>query len=217
MTGHVKVGGAWKSVASLHGKIAGAWSEVQDGYTKVSGAWEQFYSATVPGDFELIETHILGSSQASVTFSNLGDYSSTYKHLQIRAVVRSNRADTDTRVRLQFNAKTAANYFSHELRADGSSVISGNILSVSSMLIGRVNASTAAANAFGALVLDVLDPYSTSKNKTFRSFCGNQGLNRIGLYSGSLAETPAVTEIKIIDEFASFVAGSRFSIYGIRG
>jgi hypothetical protein len=40
----------------------------------------------VAGDYELISSEILGTTAASVTFSSLGDYSSTYKHLQIRAV-----------------------------------------------------------------------------------------------------------------------------------
>ena len=168
-------------------------------------------------DYELISTTVLAGTAASVTFSSLGDYSSTYKHLQIRAVARSSRAETDSRIRLQFNAQTGSTYFSHELDGNGSSVGSSATTSSSSILIGRTTGSTSTANAFGGLVIDVLDAYSTSKNKTFRAMSGVTGFNRIGLYSGSLAYTPAVTEIKVIDEFANFVAGSRFSLYGIKG
>jgi hypothetical protein len=171
----------------------------------------------VAGDYELISTTTLGTAAASVTFSSLGDYSSTYKHLQIRLAARSSRADTDTRIRLQFNAQTGSTYFSHELRGDGSTVSASATTSSSSIFIGRTTASTSTANAFGGLVIDVLDAYSTSKNKTFRAMSGVTGYNRVGLYSGSLAYTPAVTEIKVIDEFANFVAGSRFSLYGIKG
>jgi len=170
------------------------------------------------GAYELIESNILGSAQTSITFSGLATYASTYKHLQIRALSRSTRADTDTRIRLQFNTITASNYFSHELVGNGSTVTSGATTSSSSILIGRANAATSTANAFGGIVIDLLDAYSTSKNKTFRALSGvTGGYNRIGLYSGSLAETPAITEIKILDEFASFVSGSRFSLYGIKG
>jgi hypothetical protein len=42
-------------------------------------------------DYELISTQILTSPQSSITFSSLGTYSSTYKHLQVRAVARSTR------------------------------------------------------------------------------------------------------------------------------
>ena len=45
-----------------------------------------------PSSFDLIQTYTLSSNQASVTFSNLGDYSSTYKHLQLRMVAKSNRS-----------------------------------------------------------------------------------------------------------------------------
>ena len=45
MTGHVKVGGAWKALDGLHVKVGGAWKAVNNGYVKVSGAWKEFYAA----------------------------------------------------------------------------------------------------------------------------------------------------------------------------
>jgi hypothetical protein len=175
-------------------------------------------SGEVPSDYELISTTILGTATSSVTFSSLGDYSSTYKHLQIRSVARSTRAgETNSRIRLQFNGITAANYFWHDLRGDGSAVTSGSQLLTSSMGMGRITAASSTANAFAATVIDALDCFSTSKNKTFRSLSGMTSENFIRLQSGSLAETDSITEITLLDEFGSFVAGSRFSLYGIKG
>jgi hypothetical protein len=166
--------------------------------------------------YELISSTILGSSQPSVTFSSLGDYSSTYKHLQIRAVARSTRADVDSAINVQFNATTSG-YFYHELQGNGSSVSSSASTSQSSMRLGFTTGNSSASNAHGAMVLDVLDAYSTTKNKTFRALTGGTDLNRIRLTSGSLALTNSITEIKLIDAFASFNTGSRFSIYGLKG
>jgi hypothetical protein len=170
----------------------------------------------VDTDFELIQTYTLGSAQASVTFSSLASYSSTYKHLQIRAVARSTRADFDSAINVQFNATTSG-YFYHELQGNGSTVSSSASTSQSSMRLGFTTGNSSASNAHGAMVLDVLDAYSATKNKTFRALTGGTDLNRIRLTSGSLALTNSVTEIKLIDAFANFNTGSRFSLYGIKG
>lgn len=172
--------------------------------------------AAVAGSYDLISTTTLGTASSFVTFSNLGDYSSTYKHLQIRVVARSTRADVDSAIGVQFNATTSG-YFHHELQGNGSTVSSSASTSQSSMRLGFTTGNSSAANAFGAMVLDVLDPYSTTKNKTFRALTGGTDLNRIRLTSGSLALTNSVTEIKLNDNFANFAIGSRFSIYGLKG
>jgi len=170
----------------------------------------------VQGDYELIETQILGSSQANITFSNLNTYSSTYKHLQIRAAVRSTRAAINSDVGVQFNTNTTG-YFWHEIQGNGSIVEGGAVTATSSMRLGMASGATATANAFSPTVIDLLDAYSTTKNKTFRGLTGVAEAPRIRLTSGSLASTSSLTEIKLLDLFGSFVAGSRFSIYGIRG
>lgn len=167
------------------------------------------------GDYELISTTTLSSAASFVTF-NVSSFASTYKHLQIRAVARSTRADVDSAIGVQFNATTSG-YFWHELQGNGSTVSSSASTSQTSMRLGYTTGNSSAANAFGAMVLDVLDPYSTTKNKTFRALTGGTDLNRIRLTSGSLALTDSMTEIKLLDNFANFAIGSRFSIYGIRG
>jgi hypothetical protein len=170
------------------------------------------------GDYELIETAILGSSAPSVTFNNLDAWSSTYKHLQIRYTARSTRsAELVSVLGLQFNNITAANYFHHHLSGNGSSVSSFAATGSTSLRVGLATGASSTANNFGAGVVDLLDSYSTTKNKTFRSLTGLTNGNFVRLKSGSLAETASVTEIKILDLFGDFVAGSRFSLYGIRG
>jgi len=171
----------------------------------------------VAGSYELIASEILGSAQSSITFSNLGDYSSTYKHLQIRGVTRSTRSgETDSTFDVRFNGVTSG-YFWHQLRGNGSSVISEAATSATLMRLGYSTAANSAGNAFGTTVVDVLDAYSTTKNKTFRSLSGITNGNQISLASGSLANTNSVTSITVLDNFGNFVAGSRFSLYGIRG
>jgi hypothetical protein len=167
--------------------------------------------------YELISTEILTASQASVTFSSLATYASTYKHLQIRMTTRDNRGGAENSLRVQFNADTASNYSSHLLNGNGSSVSSGSELDTN-MLAGRSTSTSSAANNFGAGVIDILDSFSTTKNKTLRSLSGSTNDNRITLFSGSYRSTSALSQITLFPAVSgSFVTGCRFSLYGIRG
>ena len=77
--------------------------------------------------------------------------------------------------------------------------------------------SAATASAFGGGVVDILDPYSTTKNKTIRGLGGLAATN-IALRSGSWASTDSVTSITCLPfSGGNWVAGSRFSLYGIKG
>jgi cytochrome P450 len=77
--------------------------------------------------------------------------------------------------------------------------------------------NTATASAFGAGVVDILDSYSTTKNKTIRAFYGKAtASNRIALSSGFWNNTAALTQVRF-SAIGSFVTGSRFSLYGIKG
>jgi hypothetical protein len=174
------------------------------------------------GDYELIATEILTASQASITFSSLGDYSSTYKHFQIRGTVRDNLAGGPNNFQIRFNGNTGSNYANHGLFANGSSVFGSSLTSTSATsAFGAVNPSANAdASIFGAFVMDILDPYSTSKNLTIRTLAGHnqQSANRLSFASGLFNDTASITSIELFPTASAiFVSGSRFSIYGVRG
>jgi hypothetical protein len=167
----------------------------------------------VTGTYELISTTILGTATASVTFSNLGDYSTTYKHLQVRAVARTSHPTTDY-LNMQVNGATS--YWQHGLEGNGAAVSSYNG-SGTSFTVALVANSNSTTNSFGGAVIDLLDPYSTTKNKTIRGLGGFGGVN-IALRSGSWASTSSVTSITFLPfSGANLVSSSRFSLYGIRG
>jgi hypothetical protein len=168
-------------------------------------------------DFELIESYVLSTTESSVTFTGLGAYSSSYKHLQIRHAARSNAAFATLGVFSRLNGDSGSNYASHSLTGTGSSVVSGSLTTQTRARSGMAAGSTVTANAFGAGVIDLLDPYSTTKNKTFRTLSGNTGGTRIDLHSGLWMNTASVTSWQLLLDDGSFIAGSRFSLYGIRG
>lgn len=177
----------------------------------------------LPGAYEWLETVTLGTATASVTFSNLDtNYGSTYQHLQIRMVARSDDAgSTDARdLRIQVNGDTGANYAGHVLRGDGVGVYSNATSSQTaiatsfSMLPRPSNPS----EQFGAAIIDVLDFAETTKNKTFRILGGSKpgGEDIAFLGSGLWVNTNALTEIKLFANSGGYNTGSRFSLYGIR-
>jgi hypothetical protein len=174
---------------------------------------------TIPvGAYQLLETVVLTSSQASVEFTNLaGKYSADYKHLQIRGAIRAPNSGTFRMFLMRFNGDTAANYSSHLLYSDGPGSLSDG--TKTSMWWSYSAAGSSPANAFGGVVTDILDAFETTKNKQIRTLGGGpNGYNLLNLVSGSWRNTSAVTSITLLNQDGDgFAAGSRISIYGIRG
>jgi hypothetical protein len=170
-------------------------------------------------DYELISTTVLGTAAASVTFSSLGDYSSIYKHLQIRYVTRSSRSAGNSAMSVRLNGDTGSNYAFHLLRGNGTDVASAAVASTSNAeLAVSMPAASATANSFVAGVADFLDVYSSSKNTTIRNFSGTTTSNYINLNSVLWNDTASITSIELYEYLGNnLVAGSRFSLYGIKG
>jgi hypothetical protein len=166
-------------------------------------------------DYELISTTVLGGTATSVTFSSLATYASTYKHLQIRTAARSDNASTTIAMDLVMNADTAANYALHGLEGNGTSVGSYAQGDASAAFLVPVPANSFTASAFGASITDILDAYSTTKNKTIRTLGGHT--SSIQLTSGHRRSTDSTTSLEVKSRTGSFIAGSRFSLYGIKG
>jgi len=177
-----------------------------------------FFAASggAAGSFDLLETVSLSSSAASVTFSNLGTYASIYRHLQIR---HTSRGDVDSGTLFAtFNGVGGTSYAAHRLLGDGSSVASSAFTSRANMFFGANGSSDNSANIFAAGVLDILDFASTTKNTTIRSISGNAGnfSRNVTLTSSLFNSTAAVTSITIAGNLGNLVAGSRFSLYGVK-
>jgi hypothetical protein len=170
------------------------------------------------GTYELIETQILGSSTASITFSGLATYASVYKHLQVRATLRTTRAATGEVFIMRFNADTGTNYSWHLLEGNGSTVISAAGTTQDYMRAAVGVGASGTTNGFGAAVIDIVDAYATTKNKTIRSLSGQAtNTNFIDLFSGSWRNTNAITSVTVAPlSTTDLAANSRFSIYGIR-
>jgi hypothetical protein len=175
-------------------------------------------AAAVPA-YELIQTVVLGSSQASITFSSLGTYSSTYKHLQIRGAARSDRATFSIdSIRMLFDSNVMTD--GHRLWGNGTTVAT-----VNEHTDAEIATNVAVSGSFGGFVIDILDFYSTTKNKTVKSLSGTFSADAGG-FSGKTVQlsssfrnsTSAISTITLDPVFGTnLVAGTRISLYGIRG
>ena len=163
------------------------------------------------GSYELISTTVLGTAASSVTFSSLGDYSSTYKHLQVRMVAQGPGS-----VSMRFNGVTSAGSYKDHRLFGFNSAVSSDTITTDQMYLGAV--STTASGVFSSKVIDILDPFSSTKNKTIRSLSGRLSDSPfiIELLSGLFISTASVTSINIFGS-TNMSVGSRFSLYGIKG
>lgn len=172
-------------------------------------------SGGAAADYELISSTLLTGSQAVISFNTSS--LSAYKHLQIRATSRTDVASVYVDTRLRFNTDTGSNYSSHELYGAGGTPASGGSGGLTSAGIAYSAGSSAASYVFSGMVIDILDFAATTKNKTARSLSGIAAAsNLIDLRSGVWHSLSAVTQIDLSTS-GNFVAGSRFSLYGLKG
>jgi hypothetical protein len=178
------------------------------------------WGLSAPGAaYELISTQVLASAAASVTFNLSAGQQAAYKHLQLRIITRSTAAGAEDNLKLQFNSDTATNYVTHNLYGTGTAANSNWPGAAQNYTQpGSTLGASAVTNGFDAHIIDILDAFSTSKNKTVRSSAGfaDPSIYRVYLTSGLWLSTSALSSL-VISTNASLATSSRFSLYGVRG
>jgi hypothetical protein len=180
-----------------------------------------FWAASGGGfasDFDLLETVSLSTSASSVTFSGLAAYATDYKNLQVRYTARDSSSGGRLGIQL-INNDSGTNYTTHSLFARGSSVSSTSDVGKSYFWTSTdLPGSDTTANVFGAGVVDILDPFETTKKTTFRTLSGHSGSDSsISLVSGLWNNDSAISSFQMFPfQGTSFAQYSRFSLYGVK-
>ena len=175
-------------------------------------------AAYIPTNFESIAT-ATGAGTSSITFSSIP---STYQYLQLRWIARTGTTgDVSLSLNVRLNGDTGANYTRHLLYGDasGSVIASGGASETSMQVRASARRNSSSANTMGVAIMDIHDYSSTTKNKTMRSFSGNDdsdGTGEVALCSGLWLNTSAVNSITIFSA-DNFLTSSVFSLYGIKG
>jgi hypothetical protein len=183
------------------------------------------FSAGVPpvtSSYESIATVTVGSGgQASIDFTSLSSYSSDYKHLQIRAIVKTAFANAQDGLKIQMNGATGSSYNYHYVGGNGSGSGYAGAGGASAQTFMQSVSVAGATNAdiFGVVVLDILDAFNTNKNKVLRAIGGvdNNGAGVVEMWSGLYLSTSATDSIKLYSFNGSNISQySSFALYGIK-
>jgi hypothetical protein len=173
----------------------------------------------VTSSYESIATTTVSTAVSSITFSSIPG---TFKHLQIRANVRTDRsANQFDATLIRLNSDTGSNYVYHRLFGASGTVTSDASTSQTSGYAGATMGGGGIANAFSSFVVDVLDYENTNKNTTFRSLSGRENNDADGsvvLASSLWLNTSAITSITLRPSAGpNFVQYSSFALYGVKG
>ncbi len=172
------------------------------------------------GTYELISSSILGTSTSSVTFGSLNAFNADYKHLQIRMSYGSNTGANGTYTRMRLNGDSGTNYVRHIVEVRGAAVFTSASTSQNAFFPNG-NSGTQNSLHSEAQVIDFVDAYSASKNKTIRAFGGfTSTAHGVMLIGGLYVPTSSITSIELQamsqGATSTYGTGSRFSLYGIR-
>jgi hypothetical protein len=164
---------------------------------------------------------------AGVAYVDFTSIPSTYTHLQIRILAKSQRANAyGSTIWIYFNGDYAptipSSYNFHFMGADGSSTSAAyysNNTATTYGIVGGGAMGTTATNVASASIIDIHDYKNTSKYKTVRTLWGedNNSLGNISIYSGLWQNTAAVTSIRVYADNYTFAQFSSIALYGIKG
>ena len=166
--------------------------------------------------YKILDKSILGSDQASLTFSSLGTYSTDYTDLKIVASIRGAIADTIRGVYISINGSTSS--FSQKyLRGYNTGTDSGSIARFS----GDANAANSTANTFSSFEF-YFPNFSSSNNKSYsvdwasENNSGGSFACDMGFIAGLWSNTSAITSITLAFDSGNILSGSSFYLYGIK-
>ena len=172
------------------------------------------------GAYEQIASTTVGSPVSSITFNGIP---STYQHLQIRALAKTNKAtDNVDDVFVRFNSDSTDNYAFHRLRGNGATADAAGDPTGSgftAILLPTCAGITSKTNVFGTMVIDILDYADTNKKKTLKSLCGmnaNEAPAWVSLASGLWLSSAAISTVALTPGTGTtFSQYSSFALYGI--
>jgi large repetitive protein len=189
--------------------------------------------APMEGAYDALATAIVPSGGlSSIIFSGIP---SGYKNLQLRINGQSNRGTFGIdQLRMQVGSGSidsgSTSYAWHYIRGENTSLSTLGYATSSGdngswQLNGAIGTTT--GSNFGAIIIDIVDYSSTSKNKTMRSLSGTEHNTAIGTVFGRTAIGSCVwlganrlSPITIINLFPEngtlFTQHSSFALYGVK-
>jgi hypothetical protein len=168
--------------------------------------------------YTLINSNVLSSSAASVTFSAIP---ATYTDLVVRYSARTAEAVANELIIYTLNGNTGSNYSTTTLIGNSSTVVSNRTTSAANIRAGWQDGDLATANTFGSAEI-YIPSYTATQNKPTSNFsvAENNSAGTAETYinanAGLFRITDAITSIAFASiNGSNFVSGSSFYLYGI--
>jgi 4-hydroxyphenylpyruvate dioxygenase-like putative hemolysin len=169
--------------------------------------------------YTLIESQVLGSSAASVTFSSIP---ADYTDLVLKLSLRTDQATDFTNIRLQINGDTATNYSITRVSGYSTAAMSSRLSDATSAAqTAGANGANSTSNTFSNWEMYIPN-YTTTATKPFSSYSVQENNSaasssawvnaQADLYRG----TSAITTLLFTCQSGSFVSDSSFYLYGIK-
>jgi len=166
----------------------------------------------MPSTYEAISTQTLNSTVSSVTFSSIP---ATYTDLVLVASVRAQANNFDFGVR--YNGDSGANYSwtTAKINADEGGNPQAQRSSSTSAIYTRTNINNTSPNP-------IMHEISNYTNSQFKSSISSVSIGTYGLArtAGLWRNTSAITSLTCVlinGGSTSFISGSIFTLYGIKG
>ena len=166
--------------------------------------------------YTLINSNVLTSSAASVTFSSIP---ATYTDLVLRMSVRESSSSAGSPSVIRFNgAGSGTNLSQTYVAGSGSSASSNRVASFPGYL-GQFQDGSATASTFGSVEI-YIPSYLASQSKPFSTVNiyenNSASLYYIEAIANLFSDSTAISSIEIVPYSTStFVSGSSFYLYGI--
>lgn len=199
----VKIGGVWKTATNVYTKIGGVWKTASDMPVKIGGVWKTGILAPATGYYAI--AHAVLNSDSTVTFSSIPQ---GYTDLKLVASLYvSNSAAAAT---IQFNGVTSG-YARYLVRSGGpqsSNAVNGGDIYAAYNISSTTPRSTS--------IIDIPSYSSTTKEKTFLGYQGNQygGTPSSATASYNLPNTAAISSITVIPALGSM--SGTITLYAIK-
>lgn len=166
--------------------------------------------------FKLIDKTTLTGSQANITFTGLGSYSSDYTDLLILCSIRTDRANTWDYINTEFNSSSSNLSFLVVQGGDGTTYTSSGSVG----RVGTGNGANATANTFSNHSIYIPN-FSSSDYKSISTDSVGETNASNGTYADLTASLwssiSAITSIKLLSGSGSnFVSGTSVYLYGIK-
>lgn len=173
---------------------------------------------TTAGPMTKLFDSTLGADSASID-TGAGGFSQLYDHLRIYILVRTTEAAVFSSINMLFNNDSGANYDSQVIRVINATVTGVAIDAGNTALRMNAPGSSAVANTFGPITMDIPSYTQTVAHKV-----GNRATSQMDT---SLANektevggfkwrsTAAISRVSITAGSGNLVAGTRMTVYGL--